>query len=392
MDILAKVTEDMELRNLSADSVEHYQMALRQYLDFLGGRDIESTGEEELRAWALHLSRERGRKPSTVNNYLAAAIFAYEVGMDRLVNRRQVPFMKLPKRMPAVFSRDEIAAVMGACARPAQAAVISLAYGSGLRVSEVCRLRVQDVDSDQMRLFVESGKGDKDRWTLLSEVALGHLREHYAANLAGAPRTPEGYLFPGTKNVGHICPETARAALYSAMAAAGVERGKRTFHSLRASFATHLLEDGTDLMTIKELMGHASISSTVVYLHVANLTSSVTSPADAAPAKRARGEAAAASSCRTCCWPTATSTAGGTRPAPSSSRRTTPSWRAARRRWAPTSTAATSAATWRCPTTRAETGTAPSASRSGARSGWRSAAPTCSTWATSTSSSPSPPS
>lgn len=285
MNILAKITEDMELRNFSESTIAHYLMACGQYLDFLGDRDIESTGEAELRAWALHLSRDRRLEPSSVNNYLAAAVFAYEVGMDRTVNRRQVPFMRIPKRVPAVFSREEISLIMAACVRPAQAAIVSLGYGSGLRVSEVCSLRISDVDSAQMRLFVESGKGAKDRWTLLSETALGHLREHYSANLAGAPRTPEGYLFPGSKNVGHICPETARAAPCSAMAAAGVEKGARTFHSLRASFATHLLEDGCDLMTIKELMGHASISSTTVYLHVANLTSSVRSPADAATAQ-----------------------------------------------------------------------------------------------------------
>ena len=187
--------------------------------------------------------------------------------------------MKLPKRLPTVFSRGEVRAAIDATSNPAHRAILSVAYGSGLRVSEAVSLMVRDIDSEGMRLRVEHGKGDKERYTLLASESLALLRAHYSLNLAGRPDTG-GWLFPGLIPGRHLSEEAARNALESALQRAGVEKGDRCFHSLRAAFATHMLEDGADLMTIKELMGHASISSTAVYLHVANLTRRATSPLD----------------------------------------------------------------------------------------------------------------
>lgn len=275
--ILSKVLSDIELRNLSEATKDLYMRTCARYLDFLGGRPIEGTGEADVRAFSQHLRCECGLAPKTVNTYLAAVLFMYEVGLDRPMNRRQIPFMRKPKAMPKVFSRDEMAAILAATPNVKHRAQISLGYGSGLRISEVCSLRVRDVDSKAMRLLVEDGKGAKDRYTLLPTTTLSLLREYWEVY---RPSHPEGWLFLGPYGYTHVSDSAVRSALHTAMRSAGVERAGRSFHTLRASFATHLLEDGTDLMTIKSLMGHSSLSSTAVYLHVADMAAGVASPVD----------------------------------------------------------------------------------------------------------------
>ena len=279
-DILSKVRSDIVLRNYSDETMEAYLRICGKYLEFLGWpEDLGATGEREIRAFAAHLSGERALAPSSVNMYLAAVLFMYEVGLDRTINRRQVPFMKKAKTLPQIFTREEVTSMVTAATNPKHAAIVSLGYGSGLRVSEVCALRAADVDSKRMRLRVACGKGAKERWTLLSETSLALLRDYWRAV---RPSHPEGWLFLGPYGYTHISESAARDALARCMALAGVPKDGRTFHSLRHSFATHLLEDGTDLMTIKSLMGHASLSSTAVYLHVANLAAGVRSPMDSA--------------------------------------------------------------------------------------------------------------
>jgi len=272
----------MELRNFARKTRVHYERVFGYYTARLQarGRTLAGSDETDMREYAVHLTRERGLKPATVNNYLAVVTFLYEATLGRVVNRSQIPRMKIPKHLPTVFSRSEVRAVLDATGNVAHAAIFSIAYGSGLRISECVSLKVRDVDSEGMRLRVEHGKGDKERYTVMASETLRLLRAHYAANLAGEPRGG-GWMFPGDTEEGHLSDDAARDALDAALGRAGVEKGDRTFHSLRASFATHMLEGGTDLMTLKELMGHASISSTAIYLHVANLTSRAVSPLDA---------------------------------------------------------------------------------------------------------------
>ena len=275
--ILSKVLSDIELRNYSEATRDVYLRTCARYLDFLGDKPLEATDESDVRAFSRHLRCDCGLAPKTVNTYLAAVLFMYEVGLDRPMNRRQIPFMRKPKAMPKVFSREEMAAILAAAPNVKHRAQISLGYGAGLRISEVCRLRVRDVDSEAMRLLVEDGKGAKDRYTLLPATTLALLREYWEVY---RPNHAEGWLFLGPYGYTHVTDSAVRHGLAAAMRKAGVEPAGRSFHTLRASFATHLLEDGTDLMTIKSLMGHSSLSSTAVYLHVADMARGVASPVD----------------------------------------------------------------------------------------------------------------
>lgn len=280
--ILYQVRDDLELRGLSPRTVDSYLRACALYLDFLEVRGVapEAAGEGELREWSLLMTRDQGLAAQTVNGRLTAALFLHEVTLGGTVSRRSVPFRKRPKALPPILSREEVAACIRACDSLRQRAVISLGYGSGLRSAEVRALRVRDVDSSSMRLLVEGGKGAKDRWTLLPAQTLATLREYWRC---WRPDHPEGWLFLGARGTAPMCHSTPRAMLDRAMRRAGVEKAGRSFHSLRHSFATHLLEDGCDLVTIKELMGHASLSTTSRYLHVADLAAGVASPMDSLP-------------------------------------------------------------------------------------------------------------
>lgn len=275
--ILEKVAADIELRNYSGGTRDLYLRVCERYLGFLGGKPLGESGEADIRAFARALAG-RGLSPTTVDTYLAAVLFMYEVGLDRVVNRRQVPFMRRGKPLPRVFSREEMAAIMAAAGTARDRAMISLGYGSGLRISEVCSLRVRDVDSKAMRLLVEDGKGGKARWTLLSSASLSLLRAHWAQS---RPSHPEGWMFLGARGLDKVGDHVPREALKSAMRRAGVDPSSGSFHTLRHSFATHLLEDGEDLVTIKGLLGHSCLSSTAVYLHTANTAAGVASPIDA---------------------------------------------------------------------------------------------------------------
>jgi len=154
--------------------------------------------------------------------------------------------------------------------------MLMLVYSAGLRVSEVAAIKTSHIDSQAMRVFVEGGKGNKDRYTLLSNTCLHALRDYWRAY---RPHHPQGWLFVGTHPTSHITVSTIQTAFYDAVKKASVTK-RVSVHTLRHSFATHLLEDGATLLQIKELLGHASIQSTTVYLHVANTTRGLTSPLD----------------------------------------------------------------------------------------------------------------
>lgn len=276
-DILAKLAEDVRLRGLSEKTYTAYLGNARRYLEFLGDTPVESRAESDIRRYAKYLREERNLAPKTINTYLGAVFFLYEVTLNRQLNRRQTPLMKLPKKLPQIFTRSELSDLMRVTTNLKHRAILSLGYGSGLRASEVCSLKVTDIDSENMRLFIEGGKGNKDRYTILSETSLQCLREYWRLY---RPSHEQGWLFTGHYNYTKICSDVCTHTLKTAMRKAGINPLDRSYHMLRHCFGTYLLEDGTDLMTIKHLMGHASLASTIIYLHLASVGDGVTSPID----------------------------------------------------------------------------------------------------------------
>jgi site-specific recombinase XerD len=273
--ILAKFERDMELRGFSDNTKEQYRRIVDTYLRHIS-KPLPETDEGDVRGYLEYLRSVRKLSNTSVNVYLAAIWFLYEVVCNRQLNRRQIPFMKRPRKLPEVLSRTEVTAIIDAIGNTKHKAMLMLAYSAGLRVSEISTLKAADIDSASMRIFVRAGKGGKDRYTLLSKTCLEMLRRYWKGF---RPEHPQGYLFLGVRSLDHITSAAIENAFTKALAASGIVKGV-SIHTLRHSFATHLLENGTSLVDIKELLGHASLSTTTIYLHLANITDRVISPLD----------------------------------------------------------------------------------------------------------------
>lgn len=266
---------DMQIRGMS----EHTQRSYTQHIEkFLAYRKqpVNEIDESEAREFLIEMMREDKVCAGTLNSYNAAIRLFFAVTLNRTMNYLQLPRFKAKKKLPEILSREEINRLINGCANVKHKSFLMLAYGSGLRVSEIAALRVKDIDSKSMRLFVKDGKGGKDRYTILSNECLCVLREYWSVY---RPKHPEGWLFLGTFGQSHITREGIAVAFNKQIERAGISK-EVSIHTLRHCFATHLLEDGVDLFRIKELLGHASLNSTTVYLHLANTSSGVTSPAD----------------------------------------------------------------------------------------------------------------
>ncbi|MCP4308790.1 MAG: tyrosine-type recombinase/integrase [bacterium] len=230
--------------------------------------------DKQVQSYLLHLTRERHFAPSSCNVAVNGLRFFYLKTLGHNRTTFDIPTARRPNKLPEILSREEIARLFAVTTDSKPRAVLMLAYGAGLRVSEICSLRIGDIDSDQMAIRVEQGKGAKDRYTLLSPRLLAGLRHYWKRY------RPKHYLFPSRSGQGALHPASAQKIYYTAEAKAGIAK-KGAIHSLRHAFATHLLEAGTDLHTIQRLLGHRHISTTMVYFHLAraHLTGN-TSPLD----------------------------------------------------------------------------------------------------------------
>ncbi|OCT12602.1 integrase [Paenibacillus pectinilyticus] len=271
--VLSRLREDILLRGLSKNTLESYTLNARIFLTYCN-RPVDELDVEDIRKFLQYLIQEKKSSPATVNTYSAAIRFLFAVTWNRTLNYLQIPQQKKRKSIPELLTREEVSAIMTGCDNIKHKAMLMVVYSSGLRVSEAAALKIQHIDSKTMRVFVGCGKGGKDRFTLLSETCLHVLREYWKVY---RPQHPEGWLFLGTNKVTPITSAGIKNAFYK----------KRTkiakdvsVHTLRHSFATHLLEDGASLLQIKELLGHAHIQSTTIYLHLANVTSGLKSPLD----------------------------------------------------------------------------------------------------------------
>lgn len=273
--VLQRMAEDLRLRGLSPNTVDVYVRCARIFLKFLQ-RPVEDLGTEDIRRFLSHLVRKKRLSPKTVNVYSASIRFLFAVTLDRTLNYLQIPRQKERRSLPEVLTREEVFTVLQNCQNIKHKAILALAYGSGLRVSEVTALKIQHIDSKNMRVFVQGGKGGKDRYTLLSYTCLHILREYWKAY---RPNHPENWLFPGARNKSHIVSHSLQRVFKNAVQRANITK-RVSIHTLRHSFATHLLEDGASLLQIKDLLGHASIRTTTIYLHLANVTAGIASPLD----------------------------------------------------------------------------------------------------------------
>jgi integrase/recombinase XerD len=256
---LKKTEQELRLRNYSPKTITAYLGCLTGYLNFKK-TDFEKIDDENIKQFLLN-KQSKNYSPQTINLSLNAIKFFYR---EVIKNSQKInlKFAKRNKTLPIVLSRVEIKTLIEAIQNPKHKLIISLAYGAGLRLSEVVKLKVQDVNWEELTIHLKNAKGKKDRITIFPEKIKDELRNLIAS------RNPDRYLFESERG-GRLTERTAQKIFERALREVGIKK-PATFHSLRHSFATHLLETGTDVRYVQELLGHANIRTTQIYTQVTN--------------------------------------------------------------------------------------------------------------------------
>ncbi len=276
-EIIRKMKEDMKMRGFSHHTEDSYLRKAKDVMEYFKGKELEEVTVEELRNYLLkYLREERNLSERSVNYYNSVIRFVYEVTLDKLINKKQLPMYRKRREMKDVLTKEELSTFFNACDNYMYKTIFMMIYGSGLRISEAVNLRVEDIESKKMRIFVRAGKGGKERYTVLPKTSLEMLREYYKKY---QPKHPEGYLFLNSEG-NPLKVERTRVFFRRYRRKAKID-DKFVVHSLRHSFATDLIERGADILEVKELMGHSNIRSTMEYIHVAKKELSVENPLDA---------------------------------------------------------------------------------------------------------------
>jgi site-specific recombinase XerD len=274
----ARMIEDMSVHGFNERTRGHYVRHVRAFAAFIG-RSPDTATAEDVRLFQLHQTRS-GVQPPSINGAVSALRFFFTVTLDRPDLARRLTVVPYPRRIPAVLSTEEVTLLLRAATAPKYKAAFATAYGAGLRASEVVALKVGDVDSKRMLLRVERGKGGKDRNAMLSPQLLELLRVWWREGRRRGALLPRGWLFPGRNPIEPLSTRQLNRAIHAAAEAAGIKK-RVSMHTLRHSFATHLLEQDTDIRVIQVLLGHAKLETTALYTRVATTTiRSVISPLD----------------------------------------------------------------------------------------------------------------
>jgi len=268
-----RMSEDMQLRNLASETQRNYIHHIKGLAQFYQ-TSPERLDLEDIRQYQLHLLNEKHHSAEAVNQFVSAVRFLYQVTLDTTWPEKALPRVRVPHKLPVVLSPAEVDAFFHHVGTLRYRAALMTAYGAGLRVSEVVRLKISDIDSARGLLRVEQGKGKKDRYAMLSPRLLKVMRAWWKVE------QPKQWLFPGSKAGHHMDPAMLQLVCGQAAQLAGISKRVRV-HTLRHSFATHLLDQGVDLRVIQEMLGHTRIDTTARYAQVSpRLVSATKSPLD----------------------------------------------------------------------------------------------------------------
>jgi site-specific recombinase XerD len=251
--------DDLRLRNYRPRTLETYTHHVARFARHFG-RSPEQLGPEEIRAYQLHLLDQHASW-SAFNQAVCALRFLYRITLQAPFPVTMIPYGKKPKSLPTVLSQEEVAQLFARVPPPTERLILQTTYACGLRASEVLALRVADIDSSRMLLWVRLGKGGKDRAVPLSAQLLEALRAHWQR------LRPKTWLFPGQTPTGQRSLGALQRVVRRAVLAAGFSK-KVSLHTLRHSYATHLLEAGVDVLTIQRLLGHRDLQTTARYVHL----------------------------------------------------------------------------------------------------------------------------
>jgi integrase/recombinase XerD len=256
--------EELQRRNYSQTTVNTYLKVVEDFARYFH-RPPDELGKEQLRAYQVHLLQERKLGVRTVGLHTAALRFFFCKTLKRMYPVEEVPYPRAPRRLPIILTKEEVIRLIDSASNLFHRAMLITMYSTGMRRAELCRLKVEDIDSTRMLIHIRQGKGGKDRDVPLSPKTLETLREYWRW------MKPKTYLFPGTVNGSRadkpITPKVLWEACREAAQRAGITKAVRP-HLLRHSFATHLVEGGADLPTVQALLGHTDLKPTSIYLHL----------------------------------------------------------------------------------------------------------------------------
>lgn len=268
IDFVQKHIDTLSLRDLAPGTISSYTSYLNEFLTWveqeLPGKMLSELSFEELRSYLLYLKNVRKLGNRTINVHIAQLRDFFLYVLHRDWDHYQVPYLRFDQYLPAVPTRQEMEALINSISNPKHKAEIAVLYSSGLRVSELCRLHCGDIQASKNRIYVSRSKNRSDRYAVLSSKALVLLSSYIRHDYRGASKSD--WLFPGQKRESCICTQTVYNILKNQLAILGWQEKGFNCHSLRHAFGLHLYEAGTDLITIKEAMGHKSLSSTEIYL------------------------------------------------------------------------------------------------------------------------------
>ena len=264
-----RMIEDMEVRGFDAGTQRGYIAAVKNFTVFLG-RSPDQARAEDLRRYQLHM-RSGGASATTMNAAVSALRFFFGTTLGRGDAEVGMTTVRLPQRLPVILSPEEVARLLEHAPGLKARAALSLAYGAGLRASEVVSLKVSDIDSGRQAIRVEQGKGRKDRYAMLADDLLVLLRDWWRVGRTQGVMLPGGWLFSGQDPVNHLTARQLSRVFHAAKDAAGIDK-RVSLHTLRHCFATHLLEQGVDIRVIQVLLGHKKLETTARYSHIASTT------------------------------------------------------------------------------------------------------------------------
>jgi len=261
--LIKRVDAELVLRGMKYETRKCYNQHLRNFFAWLTQANVEAekATADQISGYIVWMASSGRFSVAYCRQARAVLVFLYDTVLKQSAKVRDLPRMKRVRQLPVVLSREEVLRLFKVTSNLKHKALLVLAYSAGLRVGEAVRLKVNEIDGKRMQVRVTAGKGAKDRYTLLAETAREVLRDYYRAY------KPKDWLFPGDDPTDHLSTRSAQEVFQDARRKAGITKPV-TFHTLRHSFATHLLEDGVDMRYIQELMGHDSIETTERYTHV----------------------------------------------------------------------------------------------------------------------------
>jgi len=260
-DFLEQYEFELDLRRYSPNTVKHYLCHLRRFLDYYKNKKPQDISDDDIRIYLYHCIK-RGLSSDYINMCNSALRIFFICVLKRLWNDDYFPRLKKINKLPNILSEDEVLTILSHIPNLKYKAILLACYASGLRISEALNLQISDIDSKKMRIFIRQGKNRKDRYSILPETLLFVLRKYWKAY------RPIGlFLFPGRNPIFPLTAQGVQNVFKKAVLASHIQKHV-TIHSLRHSFATYLLESGTDIRTIQTLLGHSNINTTAIYMHV----------------------------------------------------------------------------------------------------------------------------